>query len=80
MIRLFEGDGEHWSEKANEISRAVLKALKPIIDKAAEEDVCLRELAYVVDTEASLLITSAILGKQVKLSKAGRKESHDSTS
>ena len=74
MTKLFtDDDYENWTDLANEYSREISAALKPIVEKAANAGISLRDLAYVISTETSLSICSEILHRNGEIAKKKRK-------
>jgi hypothetical protein len=61
MIHLFN-DNEDWTDKAKQYDIEVSNLLRPIIERANQEGVSLRDLHTVINSSVQILILSEILG------------------
>ncbi len=67
---LFKPDDETWTEEANAISNQIHKALAPIVDEAVAMNMSMRDLEIVMLFEVSMLISAAVMGRNMKMHKA----------
>jgi hypothetical protein len=65
MKRLFDVD-EQWTNDAMLIEQEITNALKPIIDKFADQQFIIRDLHYVaISSLADIIVCRALLIKEV---------------
>ena len=72
MKRLFNDPYETWNEDANDIAASFGRVVQPIIDKAVEDGISLRDLHVVLDTELDLMLSGAVLHRNSEMAKAAR--------
>ena len=70
MKRLFKDQDTVWKEEANDLTRDVRQAIRPIIDAWVSKGYSIREIGYIVVMEATGLTVEIALTKRL----SGRKK------
>jgi len=71
--RLFDSETMRFTEEGLRLSHRIGQLLEPIAKEALENNICLRDLEYVVNSEISMVVGEQILGLGVKRCREARK-------
>lgn len=72
MIRLFTEPYETYTQRGNELSLEVSRLFRPVVERAVEEDLSLRDLSYILSGEVNLLICEHLLRRNSRLAREER--------
>lgn len=65
--RLFnETESESWTGEAQEFSREISKAIKPVVEKYVNKGYSLRDIQYIIQNDAASICLSILMRKRIK--------------
>ncbi len=66
MIHLFNPESETYNELGNVVDDQVSRAIKPIVEKAVNDGIALRDLHFILSSAVDLEVSAALLVRNAK--------------